>query len=261
MRFDGRRVVGGRAEGLVLAAEKPLSFLGGVDPETGVVRDPESPVHGETVADRVLAVPQAKGSTVGSYVLYGLRKRGLAPRAVVAAKAEAILAVGAVIGEVPTVDRISVDLLRTGDRVAVDADAGIVEAPDLVERAVVTAFLEREGRILVVRRSEKVGSFRGKWSGISGFLEGPDPEAHARREVEEETGITELRTIARGPVFRARGPDTMVYAIQPFRFAAPRGDVRLDWENVEYRWLPPNELEGLDSVPKLLAAYRATGAH
>ena len=257
MRLEGRRVVGGRAEGVVLAAERPLSLLGGVDAATGAVLDPESPIRGERVGGRVLAVPHGKGSTVGSYVLYALRKRGVAPSAILAAKAETILAVGAVISDVPMVDRVSVDLLRTGDRVAVDADAGVVDAPDLVERHVVTAFLEREGRVLVVRRSEKVGSFRGKWSGVSGFLEGTDPEAQARREVEEETGITDVTLLAKGAVVRGRGDDT-VYTIHPFRFSAPRGDVRLDWENVEYRWVTPEEMAALDAVPKLVVAYGAT---
>ena len=257
MRFEGRRVVGGRAEGPVLASDRPLSLLGGVDAATGAVLDPESPIRGERVGDRILAVPHGKGSTVGSYVLYALRRRGVAPRAILAAKAETILAVGAVISEVPMVDRVPVDLLRTGDRVAVDADAGLVDAPDLVERRVVTAFLERGGRVLVVRRSESVGSFRGKWSGISGFLEGPDPEAHVRREVEEETGLADLRLLAAGPVIRGRGPDTTVYAIRPFRFEAPVGDVRLDWENVEYRWVAPEEMAALDAVPKLRTAYEA----
>jgi len=250
MKFEGRRIVGGRAEGVALAVERPLSFLGGVDATTGEIRDPESPARGERVADRILAVPHAKGSTVGSYVLYGLRKQNAAPRA--------ILAVGAVIADIPTVDRIPVELLRTGDRLAVDADRGIVDAPDLREREVVTSFLERDGRILVVRRSEKVGSFRGKWSGVSGFLEGTDAEAWARREVEEETGITGLTLIASGLVVHSRGSDDIVYAIHPFRFSSPRGDVRLDWENVEYRWVAPEELATLDAVPKLAVVYRAT---
>lgn len=263
MKFPGRRIVGGRAEGEALVAARSLSFLGGVDPATGVVRDAESGVAGESVSDRVLAIPAAKGSTVGSYVLYSLRRRGVAPRALVAAKAETILAVGAVIAELPTIDGVPVELLRTGDRLAVDADAATVDAPDLVERAVVTAFLEREGKILVVRRSEKVGSFQGKWSGVSGYLDQPNPEAQARQEVREETGITDITLLARGSVVRTRGPDNTVYAIHPFRFAAPRGDVRLDWENVEFRWVLPEELAALDSVPRLVAAYRATleGGH
>ncbi|TLZ52378.1 MAG: DUF126 domain-containing protein [Methanobacteriota archaeon] len=259
MKFVGRRVVGGRAEGTVLASDRPLSLLGGVDPTTGEVRDVHDPLFGQRIADRILAVPHGKGSTVGSYVLYGLRNRRAAPRAILAANAEAILAVGAVISDIPLVDRLPIDLLRTGDRAIVDADASSLDMPAISERPVVTSFLERDGRILVVRRSEKVGSFRGKWSGVSGFLEGDeDPEHRARTEVEEETGIRDVALAARGPPIRSRGTDDTIYAIHPFRFHAPRGEVRLDWENVEFRWVRPEEIATLDSVPKLAAAYRAT---
>jgi len=258
MILTGRRIVAGRAEGSVLASGRPLSLLGGVDSATGEVRDPESPICGESVAGRVLALPHAKGSTVGSYVLYGLRKREVAPAAIVVRRAETILAVGAVLAGVPMVDGVPTDLLRTGDRAVVDATRGAIEVPLVHERPVVSCFLEREGRILVVRRSEKVGSYQGKWSGISGFLEGSeDPEDRAFREIEEETGLTEVSRIARGPALLSRGGDT-VYRINPFRFHAPRGDVRLDWENVEYRWVNPSELATLDGVPKLVAVYQAT---
>jgi len=159
---------------------------------------------------------------------------------------------------VPMVDGVPTDLLRTGDRAVVDATGGAIEMPLVRERPVVSSFLEREGRILVVRRSEEVGSFQGKWSGISGFLEGSEnPEDRALREIEEETGLTEVALLARGSAVLSRGGDT-VYRIHPFRFHAPRGDVRLDWENVEYRWVDPAEIPGLDGVPKLVAVYRAT---
>jgi len=258
MILPGRRIVEGRAEGSILVSERALSLLGGVDPKTGEIRDPESAIRGERVAGRILAVPHAKGSTVGSYVLYGLRKSDVAPAAIVAGRAETILAVGAVLAGVPIVDGVPTDLLRTGDRAVVDATGGAIEMPLVRERPVVSSFLEREGRILVVRRSEEVGSFQGKWSGISGFLEGSEnPEDRALREIEEETGLTEVALLARGSAVLSRGGDT-VYRIHPFRFHAPRGDVRLDWENVEYRWVDPAEIPGLDGVPKLVAVYRAT---
>lgn len=156
------------------------------------------------------------------------------------------------------IDGLPTDLLRTGDRALVDATRGELELPGVRERPVVSCFLERDGRILVVRRSETVGSFQGKWSGISGFLEGSEaPETRALREIEEETGLSGLSLLARGLVVLSRGGDT-VYRIHPFRFLAPRGDVHLDWENVEYRWIDPAELDRLDGVPKLVAAYRAT---
>jgi hypothetical protein len=214
-------------------------------------------VHGERLAGRILVVPHAKGSTVGSYVLFGLRKREVAPAAIVAGRAETILAVGAVLAEVPMIDSVPTDVFRTGDRAIVDGTEGRVDLPLVRERPVVSCFLEREGRVLVVRRSDKVGSFQGKWSGISGFLEGEEaPEARAVREIEEETGLTDVSLVARGPTVLSRGGDT-VYRIHPFRFHAPRGDVRLDWENVEYRWIDPAELPRLDGVPKLMAVYRA----
>jgi 8-oxo-dGTP pyrophosphatase MutT (NUDIX family) len=156
------------------------------------------------------------------------------------------------------VDGIPVDLLHTGDRAIVDADTGTVDLPDLRERPVVSSFLERHGRILVVRRSDKVGAFPGKWSGISGFLEGSeDPQDRALREIQEETGLTDVTLASRGPVVLSRGGDT-VYLIHPFRFHAPEGDVRLDWENVDYKWVLPAALPTLDSVPRLVVAYRAT---
>lgn len=258
MRLTGRRIVGGRSEGEVVASERPLSFLGGVDPATGVVREEHHPLQGESVAGRVLAFPQAKGSTVGSYVLFALARRRLAPAAIVATRAETILAVGAVLAELPTIDRIPVDLLRTGDRAIVRAEEGVVEVPGVAERSVVTAFLERDGRILVVRRGDRVGTFPGRWSGISGSLQsGEDVEAGARREVEEETGLRDLTLVGRGPVLRARNED-VVFAIHPIRFEAPRGEVQLDWENVEARWIRPDELGALETVPKLVEAYRAT---
>lgn len=258
MILNGRCIVGGRGEGLVLASDRPLSLLGGVDSSTGVVRDSETSIHGQSLAGRVLAMPHAKGSTVGSYVLYGLHKRNVGPTAILAGRAETILAVGAVLGEVPMVDGVATDVLRTGDRAVVDAGQGRIEVPGIEERPVVSSFLEREGKVLVVRRSEKVGSFRGKWSGISGFMEGSeDPEARAVREIAEETGLTELTLLARGPELLSRSGDT-VYRIHPFRFHAPRGEVHLDWENVESRWADPGELANLDGVPRLVAAYRAT---
>lgn len=258
MILTGRRIVAGLTEGVVLASGRPISLLGGVDATTGMVRDSESEIQGQSLAGRVLTLPHGKGSTVGSYVLYGLRKRALAPSAIVASRAETVLTVGAVLAEIPMIDGVVTDVLRTGDHAAVDGAQGTITVFGVRERAVVSCFLEREGRVLVVRRSEKVGSFQGKWSGISGFLESlEDPQARALREIEEETGLREVSLLARGPEILSRSGDTL-YRIHPFRFHSARGDVRLDWENVEYRWVDPEEIAGLDGVPKLTPAYRAT---
>lgn len=106
--------------------DAPISFLGGVDPRTGVVIDPDHPLKGQSIAGRVLVFPQGKGSTVGSYVLYGLARNGVAPAAIVNAEAEPIIVTGALIAGIPLVDHPEKPLaeLPDGATATVDADAG-----------------------------------------------------------------------------------------------------------------------------------------
>lgn len=119
---SGRRIARGRATGEVLASPAPISFFGGVDPESGVVCEPGHPLEGRSVAGKVLVFPTGKGSTVGSYTLYRLAKRGAAPAAIVNRACEAIVAVGAIMAGIPCVDGIAIEELRDGARVTVEAD-------------------------------------------------------------------------------------------------------------------------------------------
>jgi predicted aconitase with swiveling domain len=126
----GRRVMGGVAEGEALVSAEPVSFYGGVDPETGCVTEPGHCCCGEKVSGRVFVFPTGKGSTVGSYVIYRMKKLGTAPAAIVNVETEAIIATGCVISDIPLVDKLDRDpleTLRTGIRVRVNGDDGTVE--------------------------------------------------------------------------------------------------------------------------------------
>ncbi|MFQ6053276.1 MAG: DUF126 domain-containing protein [Candidatus Bathyarchaeia archaeon] len=130
MRLQGRRVVGGHAEGEALVSVDPVSFYGGVDPETGVVVEPGHAVEGERITGKVFIFPTGKGSTVGSYVIYRMKKLWTAPAAIVNNETESIIATGCVLAGIPLVDRLESDPLRlveTGMRVKVDADQGLIE--------------------------------------------------------------------------------------------------------------------------------------
>ena len=130
MRLKGRKVVGGYAEGEALVSRDPVSFYGGVDPETGVVVEPGHAVEGECITGKVFVFPTGKGSTVGSYVIYRMKKLGTAPAALVNSETEAILATGCVISDIPLVDKLDVDPvenLRSGMFLRVIADEGVVE--------------------------------------------------------------------------------------------------------------------------------------
>ncbi|HSA38879.1 MAG TPA: DUF126 domain-containing protein [Methanoregula sp.] len=129
MHISGRGISRGRARGPLLISPAPISFLSGVDPESGVIIEQGHPLQGTGIAGTVLAFPYGKGSTVGSYVLYALSRNHHAPAAIINAEAEAIIATGAIIGGIPMIDRISQPLsrLRNGTIVTVDGDRGEME--------------------------------------------------------------------------------------------------------------------------------------
>ena len=129
MQIKCHRVASGKASGPALVTGQAISFLGNVNPETGVVVDPAHELFGERIAGKVLIFPVGKGSTVGSYVIYQLQKRGLAPAAMINLISEPIVAVGAVISGIPLVDRVPEDVLRikSGTIVDVDADRELVQ--------------------------------------------------------------------------------------------------------------------------------------
>jgi hypothetical protein len=131
MKLRGRKIFGGKAEGLALVSREPISFYGGINPDTGIVEEQGHPLQGRSVSGKVLVFPQGRGSTVGSYTLYRMQKAGTAPVAILNRECETIVAVGAIIGEIPCVDRIEIDRIPDGAGLRVDADSGSVEIPDI----------------------------------------------------------------------------------------------------------------------------------
>lgn len=126
----GRGVSKFKGQGEALVTRQGISFFGGVDPSTGVVRERGHELFGMDVTGKVIVFPKGKGSTVGSYVLYQLRKNGHAPAAIINVETEAIIAAGCILAEIPLVDRLDTDPLaaiRSGDWVEVDGSTGLVK--------------------------------------------------------------------------------------------------------------------------------------
>jgi hypothetical protein len=123
LRLRGRVIYDGSAEGAALVSSSPISFYGGVDPQSGKIIEHGHELRGRSVKGRVLVFPYGKGSTVGSYILYRLKKRGLAPSAIINEKCETIVAVGAIISSIPCVDEIDISRISPDVRVKVDRDA------------------------------------------------------------------------------------------------------------------------------------------
>ncbi len=126
----GRMISPGKAEAEAIVSEEPIGFYGGVDIETGVVIEKGHPLEGECVTGKVLIFPRGKGSTVGSYVIYGLEKNDVGPAAIVNEETETIVATGAILAGIPCIDQIDISQFKSGDMLKLDADKGRVEKID-----------------------------------------------------------------------------------------------------------------------------------
>jgi predicted aconitase with swiveling domain len=125
--MKGRSISPGKAQGEAIVSRTPIGFYGGIDSKTGVVIEKGHELEGQNVKDKILVFPNGKGSTVGSYVIYGLKKNGVAPKAIINKETETIVATGVILADIPCVDGIDIDKIKTGDHLKIDADKGIVE--------------------------------------------------------------------------------------------------------------------------------------
>ncbi|MEA2090131.1 MAG: DUF126 domain-containing protein [Thermoproteota archaeon] len=124
--LKGRAIVPGNCRGRALVSTQPLSFLGDVNPNLGTIIKKKHDLYGKEIKGQVLCFPYGHGSTVGSYVLYSLARKGVEPKAIVNQKADPVVVVGAIIAEIPMIDQIDVQQIKTGDEVEVDGGVGIV---------------------------------------------------------------------------------------------------------------------------------------
>jgi predicted aconitase with swiveling domain len=125
--MKGRTIYPGVVEGEAIVTKEAIGFYGGIDAKTGDVIEKGHELEGQNVKDKILVFPMGKGSTVGSYVIYGLKKNGVAPKAIVNKETETIVATGVILAGIPCVDGIDIDQIKSGDKLKVNADEGIVE--------------------------------------------------------------------------------------------------------------------------------------
>lgn len=126
--------------------------------------------------------------------------------------------------------------------------------------AIVTSFVRDAGtgRILILRRSSKVRTMQGMWSGVSGVIEGDEkPASRARIEIFEETGITRrmIRLVRQSDsAIRISSPQyrNHEWRIHAFLFEVlETPEITLNWENSDYRWVEIDQIRQYNTVPDL----------
>ena len=125
--MKGRMISPGKVEGKAIVSPDPIGFYGGIDAKTGIVIEKGHPLEGKCVTDKILVFPCGKGSTVGSYVIYGLKKNNVGPKGIINKETETIVATGVILAGIPCVDQIDIKKIKDGDTILLDADNGTVE--------------------------------------------------------------------------------------------------------------------------------------
>jgi translation initiation factor 2B subunit (eIF-2B alpha/beta/delta family) len=124
---------------------------------------------------------------------------------------------------------------------------------------VVTVFLRHRGDVLLLKRSQDVDSYAGKWGAVAGHVENGDPEASARAEIEEETGLTESQVslVRAGDQFEVEDEERgTTWTVHPFLFDAETQSVETNWETGEADWVAPTAILRREVVPELWTSYR-----
>ena len=127
---------------------------------------------------------------------------------------------------------------------------------------VVNSFLMHNGKLLILKRSQQVGTQRGKWSGVSGYLEESSALDQAYKEISEETGLQKAdltMQYAGDPIdIPDSQKDGVYWRVYPFLFIVTSPEkVVLDWEHDEMRWVDPSEVKNYDTVPDLCRVMKS----
>ena len=121
---------------------------------------------------------------------------------------------------------------------------------------IITAFIKNNNKILILKRSDKVRSMRGLWSGVSGIIENNEiPINRAKIEIFEEVGIkkSKINLVKSIEKIKISSPqyENHEWEVFPFLFETKESEIKLNWENSQHKWINVNELKNYETVPSL----------
>jgi len=130
-----------------------------------------------------------------------------------------------------------------------------MEKREMEERKVVMCFLEYNGKILIARRSPKVGTYPGKWAGISGYIEeNESPYQTVLKEISEEAGLLaeDVELIKEGDLLSVPDKEiNVLWRVHPYLFRTKTDKLKLNQEHEEPKWIKPEEIANYETLPKL----------
>ncbi len=210
--------------------------------ETGIT-GPARGLPGEKVGLFYIGLSSARGTRVEEHTFHGARLENK--------QSAAEAALNTLKGYLLELER---GLLKNG--VFQQAPKAMV----MEERDVVTCFLEYQGNISLLRRSQRVGTYKGRWAGVSGYIErGNTPYEQAVVEIREEVGLEkdDIELVKEGEPLEVTNEGLgRKWIVYPYRFRVIKPErVRIDWEHTELKWINPEDIIKYETVPKLAETW------
>jgi len=124
------------------------------------------------------------------------------------------------------------------------------------EAPVLTCFVQFEDKILLLRRSDKVGTYKKMWNAVAGYIDEIVPlEKKIFEELREELGLTEEEIkdidIAQPYKFTDEKIDKTWIVIPCLARLRKLPEIVLDWEHTNYKWINPAQITDFAIVPEL----------
>ena len=119
---------------------------------------------------------------------------------------------------------------------------------------IITAFIKNNKKILILKRSSKVRSMKGLWAGVSGIIENNEkPLDRAKIEIFEEIGIEKVSLTKKIEKMIISSPqyENHQWEVFSFLFETEETEVKLNWENSEFKWIQSDEIKNYETVPNL----------
>ena len=148
------------------------------------------------------------------------------------------------------------DLLKKFSKKLPHFEDGRINYSDSNEAPVVTIFVKYKNEILLLKRSDKVRTYRGKWNTIAGYLDEVKPlKEKVLEELREEIGVIEknILNIKYGGSYKLKDKKiNKIWIVHPVLVELKdKPEIVLDWEHTEYKWIKPKDLNKYDTVVSL----------
>jgi len=126
---------------------------------------------------------------------------------------------------------------------------------------VLTCFVQHGDKILLLKRSQNVKTYKGKWQSVAGYIDERIPLRHKiLEELDEEIGViaNDIARFIYGKPYVWFDPlvNTEWYVCPSKVVLRRKPKIVIDWEHVAFRWIRPEEIVSFDAVASVGESWK-----